>query len=505
MNDQTDLQFLQAYAERRSEAAFAELVRRHIDFVHSAALRMVRDPHLAEDVTQGVFVALAQNAARLADHPVLAGWLHRTAQNIAAQTIRTDVRRRAREQQAATMNELISAESDATWEEISPHLDAALSELSDPDRDAVLLRYFEKKSAQEMADVLGVSAEAAQKRVSRAVERLREVFTRRGVTTGAMGLVGVISANSVQAAPVGLAKAVSVVAVAQGAAVGGSIVAFLKGLLPSVPWLKVAGIAAPLGSVFLFMGRAEVENTKSPRERRFVIRMIWLRYGMALATFVITLAALLTIIAHGPAHKADLIVFVLSGMLFCGAIECSARKLYFQRRRRQIRIEDGTWEESDPYQPDPSAGWLADLSGRTSKVNSSLAMASLFGAVGCVIITPILIMWFLDRGHWLLALFALLCGVRGTYRWIHDRHNKWSHIILDGRSMTPVKNVVGCGLMTLLLFNLAWAAGGLHLPLDWAIGFNLTVVLAYAALIAVFARLQHMPSASANMSSTTDP
>ena len=97
---------------------------------------MVRDAHLAEDVTQGVFVALAQNARQLADRPVLSGWLHRTAQNLAANAVRSDVRRRAREQEAAAMNELLAAGPGVTWEDIAPHLDAALGELSEADRDA---------------------------------------------------------------------------------------------------------------------------------------------------------------------------------------------------------------------------------------------------------------------------------------------------------------------------------------------------------------------------------
>src|ERR1043165_8446063 len=151
MNDQSDAQLLCAYAESRSEAAFSELVRRHVDFVYSAARRMVCDPHLAEDVTQGVFIALAKSAGQLGDRAVLSGWLHRTAQNIAAQAVRTIERRRAREKEATAMNQLLSAESDATWEAISPHLDAALGEMSEPDRDALLLRYFERKSAREMA------------------------------------------------------------------------------------------------------------------------------------------------------------------------------------------------------------------------------------------------------------------------------------------------------------------------------------------------------------------
>ena len=216
MNDQTDSQLLRAYAEHRAEPAFTELVRRHVDFVYSAALRMVCDSHLAEDVTQGVFVALAKQAVQLANRPVLSGWLHGTARNIAAQTVRTDVRRRAREQEAVAMNELIAGESETRWEQIAPQLDAALGELDESDRDALLLRYFERKSAQEMAQTLGISDEAAQKRVSRAVEKLREFFSKRKITIGASGLAVLISANAVQAAPLGLALTITNASLAAG-------------------------------------------------------------------------------------------------------------------------------------------------------------------------------------------------------------------------------------------------------------------------------------------------
>src|SRR4051794_29352513 len=110
MSGLTDQQLLREYIQVQSETAFSELVQRHVDFVYSAALRMVRDAHLAEDVTQRVFMALAQNARQLTKHPVLSGWLHRTSQNLAVKTIRSDVRRRVREQEAATMNETLSAE-----------------------------------------------------------------------------------------------------------------------------------------------------------------------------------------------------------------------------------------------------------------------------------------------------------------------------------------------------------------------------------------------------------
>ena len=209
MNGPSDPQLLRDYAEQGAEAAFDELVRRHVDLVYSAALRMVRDPHLAEDVTQSVFLALSRNARQLTACPVLSGWLHRTTQNLAANMVRTEVRRRAREQKAVAMNEMISTEPDPAWEEVGPHLDSALGELGEADRDAVLLRYFEQKSAREMAQVLGTSEEAAQKRVNRAVERLRELFGRRGVAVGASGLAGLLSAHAVEAAPAGLALSIT--------------------------------------------------------------------------------------------------------------------------------------------------------------------------------------------------------------------------------------------------------------------------------------------------------
>lgn len=215
MKSLSDQQLLAAYAERHAEAAFAELVRRHIDLVHSAAMRMVQDSRLAEDVAQNTFIALANNAAKLVDHPVLSGWLHRTAQNLSSNIVRSDVRRRAREHKAATMNELLSSSQDASWEQITPHLDAALGDLSDSDREVVLLRYFERKSAREMANILNVSASAAQKRVNRAMERMREFFARRGVAVNARGL-DLISSNAVYAAPVGLAVTISTAATVTG-------------------------------------------------------------------------------------------------------------------------------------------------------------------------------------------------------------------------------------------------------------------------------------------------
>jgi RNA polymerase sigma factor (sigma-70 family) len=222
MNGRTDQELLLEYAGSGAEVAFSEIVRRHVDFVYSAALRVIGNVQLAEEVSQKVFLALAQNARRLADRAVLSGWLFCTAHNLSVNAVRSEERRRAREEKAAAMNELLAGEHEAVWESIAPHLDDALSQLSQPDRDAVLLRYFERKSAREMAQALGISGEAAQKRVNRAIERLRALFAKRGIAVGANGLVLLIGANAVKAAPAGLALSICAAAVS-GVAVQTSV------------------------------------------------------------------------------------------------------------------------------------------------------------------------------------------------------------------------------------------------------------------------------------------
>jgi RNA polymerase sigma factor (sigma-70 family) len=258
VNDRSDQQLLQDYAHNRSDSAFAELVRRHLDLVYSAALRRLGDAHLAEDVAQGTFTALAQNAHGLAEHPVLSGWLHRTTQNLAANLIRTNLRRQTREQEAVTMNQLLSsAPDDANWQSIAPHLDAALDELESPDRDVVMLRYFEKKSAREAAVQLGISEDAAQKRVSRAVDRLREFFAKRGVTVGASGLAVVISANAVQAAPVGLALTISTAAALTGTtlATSATITATKAIAMTTLQKVTITATIAALAGVGIYEAR----------------------------------------------------------------------------------------------------------------------------------------------------------------------------------------------------------------------------------------------------------
>ena len=222
MHEKSDAQLLRGYAQHGDEAAFREIVTRHTDLVYSAAVRCVNSPDLACDIAQSVFTDLSSKARplaeKLADGASLVGWLYRSTRFAALNQLRNDHRRLAHERQA--MEQLLSnSETAPDWDRIRPVLDEAMDNLSDEDRDALLLRYFKNHGFRDVGLALGLSDDAAQKRVSRAVERLREFFAKRGVTAGASGLVVVISANAVQAAPAGLAVTISTSAALAGGAV----------------------------------------------------------------------------------------------------------------------------------------------------------------------------------------------------------------------------------------------------------------------------------------------
>ena len=203
----TDLELLARYARHHAEDSFAEIVRRHLGLVYSAALRQVHSPQLAEEVAQSTFLKLAQHARQLAPDTILSAWLYQVTRREAIDVVRREARRQLREQIATEMNAMNSTAAD--WTHIEPLLDEAMHALDETDRAAVLLRYFENKSLREVGQALGASENAAQKRLTRAVERLREFFAQRGVTVGSSGFIAVVSANAVQAAPVGLVVTIS--------------------------------------------------------------------------------------------------------------------------------------------------------------------------------------------------------------------------------------------------------------------------------------------------------
>lgn len=222
MQDQSDVQLLREFARNGADAAFREVVARYADLVYSAALRQLESSAAAGDIAQGVFTDLARKARQVAEQMPegnsLAGWLHRATRYAALNHLR-DARRRLTHERQAMEQLLTNSESSANWEQIRPALDEALDSLGDEDREALLLRYFKNQDFRAVGLALGVSDDAAQKRVTRAVERLREYFSKRNVTIGASGLAVLISANAVQSAPAGLAAAISAAALLTGTAV----------------------------------------------------------------------------------------------------------------------------------------------------------------------------------------------------------------------------------------------------------------------------------------------
>jgi RNA polymerase sigma factor (sigma-70 family) len=195
-----DHELLQAYAARREEDAFKALSERYVRLVYSAAIRQTGSAAIAEDVTQAVFMTLAQKAGSISHKVILPGWLLRTTRYAAANANRLEQRRQHYEQEAMN-SQLQMSETDAAWQRIAPLLDEAVDVLPAKDRDAVVLRFFDGMSLRAVAEQLGISEDGAQKRVSRALEKLRLFFERRGKTVSVSALAAAIGANAVQAAP----------------------------------------------------------------------------------------------------------------------------------------------------------------------------------------------------------------------------------------------------------------------------------------------------------------
>jgi RNA polymerase sigma factor (sigma-70 family) len=246
----TDNQLLESYAKTGSERAFRELVERRINLVHSAALRESGcDLSFAEDITQAVFTELAKNARVLAGHPALSGWLYTCVHRMSTSVRRSEQRRHRREQEAFIMNQLLSSDpADNLWKQVRPLLDGVMHELSDEDRTAIVLRFFEDRSLKEVGLALGLTENAARMRVERSLERIRDSLSKRGVNSTASTLAAVLIAGAVITAPASLASTVASGALTAAASSGVSTFTLAR-LLESTK-AKTAVVGTSLALVF---------------------------------------------------------------------------------------------------------------------------------------------------------------------------------------------------------------------------------------------------------------
>jgi RNA polymerase sigma factor (sigma-70 family) len=240
----TDAELLRCYAMQEDERAFADLVQRHLGLVYATALRSTGGrAHLAEEIAQKVFTDLARKSASLCQHPVLSGWLYRSARYAAMETNRAESRRQRINRTYADMPEAGAAtESTPDWEQLRPVLDGALEGLREGDRQLMLLRFFQGMTFPEIGARLALSENAARMRTERAMEKLRAHLGRRGVTSSAAAL-GLLLANQAAAAPP-RELAASVTNIALAAAPAG------QGFFAFVPSSKLA-ISALSGAAAL--------------------------------------------------------------------------------------------------------------------------------------------------------------------------------------------------------------------------------------------------------------
>jgi RNA polymerase sigma factor (sigma-70 family) len=245
-----DAELLRRHVHEGSDAAFTQLVERHLGLVYSAALRRLGgDGHAAADVAQQVFVALARQAPRLLQGPPLPGWLYSTTRNLAVSHVRAEQRRRRWEHAAHAMHEVNTPDSGpAAWEQVRPLLDATMDELAGADQESIVLRFFSGRSYAEIGAALRTTEDAARMRVGRALEKLHAALEKRGVTSSAAALSAVLAQQAVAAPPAGLAGAVVGVALAaEKTAVAVAPLAFMSSKATAATLVVLALVSSSVG------------------------------------------------------------------------------------------------------------------------------------------------------------------------------------------------------------------------------------------------------------------
>lgn len=268
MQELDDIALLREYVERGSEDAFAILVSRHINKVYSVALRHTSNPCQAEEITQVVFVILTRKACSLGKSVILEGWLYQTARLTALASVRSELRRAQREQEAYLQSASDENESDP-WPQIAPLLDTAIASLNEIDRHAVLLRFIYGKNVKEVGAVLGANEGATRLRLHRAMEKLRRFFDKRGIVSTSEILAGAISMHAVQPTPIGLAKTATAFALAKAPAISHTTLTLIKGASKIIAWTKVKTTVVAGAVILLATGTTSV-----------IIKEIWNRTDM---------------------------------------------------------------------------------------------------------------------------------------------------------------------------------------------------------------------------------